>query len=76
MKQPKRHRHSFSHPWRTLAAACVAVWVLSSCSTTRRLSQGEVLYTGVRKMTFNPAADTLRIPGEVVSADIYRMSVE
>ncbi len=75
MKQPKRHKHSFSHPWRTLAAACVAVWVLSSCSTTRRLSQGEVLYTGVRKMTFTPAADTLRIPSEVVSAAKKPLSV-
>lgn len=51
----------------TLLLACGTAGLLS-CSTTRRLAQGETLYTGVKKMTFTPAADSLKIPGEVISA--------
>ena len=51
--------------WGVLLVTVAAPW---SCSTTRRLTQGQVLYTGVRKMTFTPANDTLRIPSEVTDA--------
>ena len=47
----------------------------TSCSTTRRLTDGDVLYTGVKKMTFTPANDTLSIPDEVVSAVQEPLSV-
>ncbi|WP_273495155.1 BamA/TamA family outer membrane protein [Rikenella microfusus] len=49
--------------------------ILASCSTTRRLAQGEVLYTGVKKMTFTPESDTLEIPGDVISAAQEPLSV-
>ncbi|WP_300828369.1 BamA/TamA family outer membrane protein [uncultured Rikenella sp.] len=60
-------RHLFRHILcSTLLLGGLAAFV--SCSTTRRLGKGEVLYTGVRKMTFTPAEDSLRIPAEVISA--------
>ena len=53
---------------------CLAL-LATSCSTTRRLTDGDVLYTGVKKMTFTPANDTLSIPDEVVSAVQEPLSV-
>lgn len=32
-----------------IIAWCVGVWVLASCSTTKHLAEGEVLYIGMRK---------------------------
>lgn len=62
-----RKRRHIRYPLLLWIAGTLAA-TLASCSTTRRLAQGEVLYTGVRKMTFTSAVDTMRIPGEVVSA--------
>ncbi|MDE6499200.1 MAG: hypothetical protein K2K83_00655, partial [Rikenella sp.] len=62
-----RKRRHIRYPLLLWISGALAA-TLASCSTTRRLAQGEVLYTGVRKMTFTSAVDTMRIPGEVVSA--------
>lgn len=48
---------------------------LSSCSTTKRLAKGEVLYTGVKKMTFTSEVDSLKIPGGVTSAASQPLNV-
>lgn len=61
----KRHiRHTLRYPLLLVIGAAL----LASCSTTKRLGKGEVLYTGVKKMTFTPESDSLKIPGEVISA--------
>lgn len=57
-----------SHIGGFILPALLAAGMLFSCSTTKRLGQGEVLYTGVKKVSFLPATDSLKIPGEVVSA--------
>lgn len=41
--------------------------LLAACSTTRRLPEGEYLYTGVKRIEA-VAADTLPVPGEVQAA--------
>lgn len=41
--------------------------IASSCSTTRRLQEGQVLYTGVNKFKINTPADSIRLPGELNS---------
>ncbi len=40
----------------------LGLFVLSSCSTTSRLGEGEVLYTGVKKLHVEAVADTIEIP--------------
>lgn len=50
-----------------LIFAVAAAAVLSSCSTTRRLTEEQTLYTGVRKMEIK-AADGSRVPGSVRAA--------
>lgn len=37
--------------------------VAVSCSTTRRLADGEVLYTGVSKFSVNTPSDSVAVPG-------------
>ena len=39
-------------------------WMLVSCSTTRILGDGDVLYTGVKKVQYNNL-DTVKIDGSV-----------
>ncbi|WP_298062113.1 BamA/TamA family outer membrane protein [uncultured Rikenella sp.] len=46
-----------------------------SCSTTKRLADGEILYTGVKKMTFTPETDSLKIPKSVTSAASQPLNV-
>lgn len=41
--------------------------VLASCSTTRRIPQGEQLYTGVKKVEIAPSPDGSPIPGALAS---------
>ena len=56
---------------------CAAL--LAACSTTRRLGEGEVLYTGVKKMKITEAVDSTGrdgvVPGDVVSAVKEPLSV-
>lgn len=56
---------------------CAAL--LAACSTTRRLGEGEVLYTGVKKMKITEAVDSTgrdgAVPGDVVSAVKEPLSV-
>lgn len=49
----------------SLALLLVAMCV--SCSTTRRLEEGDVLYTGVKKINIITANDSLKLPAELVS---------
>lgn len=44
----------------------IAVLMAAACSTTRRLDDGEVLYTGVKSIKVNPA-DGEKIPAELLS---------
>ena len=48
---------------RYMIALCVA-FVAVACSTTSRLGEGEVLYTGVKKLRVN-VPDTVEVPGGV-----------
>lgn len=54
----------------------LAVWlvVAAGCSTTRRLAEGEVLYTGVDKMEIT-AVDSVKIDGDVKSMVKSSLSV-
>ncbi|MBD5213138.1 MAG: BamA/TamA family outer membrane protein [Bacteroidales bacterium] len=53
--------------WRPAGAlTLLCVLLLTACSTTRRLSEGEVLYTGVKKMNINPT-EKEKLPSEMVS---------
>lgn len=49
-----------------LLACCVAIVSAVACSTTRRLEDGEVLYTGVKSITVNPT-DGEKIPAALLS---------
>lgn len=46
-----------------LLLAAVPLLVAVSCSTTRRLADGEVLYTGVSKFSVNTPSDSVAVPG-------------
>ena len=45
----------------------LALLVLAACSTTRRIPDGEILYTGVKKFTVEPSNKEQKLPGGVVS---------
>lgn len=47
----------------------------SSCSTTKRIADREVLYTGVKKMYIEPVQKGEKIPGSVMSAIKSPLSV-
>lgn len=49
-----------------LVVALVAVVILNGCSTTKRLGEGETLYTGVSKFKVN-GYENEKVPGEIVS---------
>lgn len=51
-------------------------WSVSSCSTTRRLPEGEILYTGVKGVTFNRPDSTHYNPDPRPLASAIRSSVE
>lgn len=40
---------------------------LTSCSTTKRIADGEILYTGVKKLSFEMPSDTVKLPSSVQS---------
>lgn len=48
------------------AVAALVAFLLAACSTTRRIPQGETLYTGVKKVEIIPPKDSV-IPSGVVS---------
>lgn len=48
----------------------------AGCSTTKRLADGEVLYTGVKKMKFESADDSLKVIKSAVSAAKKPLSVK
>ncbi len=57
--------------WRTAYAVCVAALALlcASCSTTRRIPQGELLYTGSKvAVVYGGASEEHKLPEGVVSA--------
>lgn len=62
MNRTKRHTLRV-HLWILLLSA-----TLASCSTTRRIAPGDRLYTGVRKITFTPVADSLHLSAEAIAA--------
>ena len=45
---------------------CTALF-LGSCSTTRRIPQGEQLYTGIKKIDFETTPDGEKIPAGLQS---------
>ncbi len=51
------------------------ILVAGGCSTTRRLADGEILYTGVKKMEIEPMTDG-DVPGEIESAVKSPLSVK
>lgn len=55
--------------------ACVLTFVLAACSTTKRLGDNEILYTGVKKMTIESVTDE-KIPGSVESAVKEPLSIK
>lgn len=49
---------------------CIALIVAAiavSCSTTKRIEDGEVLYTGVKKINIVAPNDSLKLPSELIS---------
>lgn len=61
---------------RYITGLILILGVLAGCSTTRRLPQGEVLYTGVKKMVFENENDSLDMPDHVVSVAKEPLSVK
>lgn len=49
-----------------IAALLLVMTIVASCSTTRRLEDGEVLYTGLKKFDVNSTAGE-KLPSEMVS---------
>lgn len=49
----------------SLAALFVILLLAGACSTTRRLGEDEVLYTGVKKIQINPTGDE-KLPSALV----------
>ena len=58
-----------------LGAAGSVVLLLTACSTTKRLADGEALYTGVKKMKIESEVGE-KTPGSVVSAVKAPLSVK
>lgn len=53
----------------------VVLFAGAGCSTTKRIPDGEVLYTGVKKMRIEPMIEGEKIPGYVMSAVKEPLSV-
>lgn len=47
-------------------AAIMLLFIVAGCSTTKRLGEGQVLYTGVKKVTVKPT-DNEKLPDKLVS---------
>lgn len=51
----------------TLATALTVAVLLCACSTTRRIPQGEMLYTGVKTFDVKPLEAGQKLPSDIVS---------
>ena len=60
--------------WKKILYALISGTILVSCSTTSRLGEGEVLYTGVKKMKIEPE-EGVEVPGSVTSQVRSTLSV-
>ncbi len=61
-----RHIRSFKGASFALVALFIGLLLAGACSTTRRLGEDEVLYTGIKKIQINPTGDE-KLPDELVS---------
>lgn len=52
--------------YRVLPLLLIALLLAAACSTTRRIGDGDVLYTGVKSIKINPAGDE-KLPSDLVS---------
>lgn len=52
--------------WKIIPAAVLLIIGLSGCSTTKKLTDGETLYTGVKKLAITPT-DKEKLPSEMVA---------
>lgn len=50
-----------------LVMAVMSLLGIAGCSTTKRLAEGEVLYTGVSKVTVSTPGDSVSLPGDLKS---------
>ncbi len=55
------------HKIMRLSLPLLALAIAVSCSTTRRLGEGQVLYTGVGKFNVRTPSDSVKLPGELSS---------
>lgn len=55
--------------------AAFAALLFAACSTTKRLQEGEVLYTGVKQIKYNPTGGE-KLPSEMVSQINTALSVK
>lgn len=51
----------------TLACSLLALWMLCACSTTRRIPDGQILYTGVKAFEFTHSDSTPKLESEITS---------
>lgn len=49
----------------TTITAIAAIILLAACSTTRRIPEGETLYTGVKKFKIATPGDSIKLPGDL-----------
>ncbi len=61
-----RHIFFFRGATFALAALFLSLLLAGACSTTRRLGEDQVLYTGIKKIQINPTGDE-KLPDELVS---------
>ncbi len=52
--------------FRLISIIVLTVLLLSACSTTSRIPQGELLYTGIKKIDYNP--DSVKVPAPLKDA--------
>lgn len=64
--QNNRSLRTFRGATLSLATLFVILLLAGACSTTRRLGEDEVLYTGIKKLQINPTGDD-KLPSALVS---------
>jgi len=70
MKTSDTHRHFMMFPEKApwLAAMAIIIVLLTSCSTTRRIDEGEQLYTGLKKLNIVTDSAHNKIPDPLADA--------